>query len=538
MLTIVRIGMHTLSVGVSVGGVQGKEVRILTCVIVICGVGSSLQIIVDVESLVGLIVGCRIEFCVIIVITVVFAGGVRIDLEQVVTLTQIMLTHNAFPGFGIIQVACSEQNLSQGIVVDSGVDTGATGVFVRIVQIIQVGDGSTAVVIVEGEIQRCLILIGDGAGGHMGPGFAMAAGRYIHADLRRMQIDQGTIVKDMGGNEIIGADRICHISIVLADIVGACHPIRIQHRVLRHGNAVAGEVIVASLDIDPTRQLIVIFSGALPSAGKLHFHTGINGICRVIRAAVAHDVAVGAVQPQGHLGRRQSEIENGAFVLVRGIGKCGVGQQRVSRLPCAAQSGTVATVVERGLPFACMQRSGRSSILVGMDVYTGKHIADVTGRFTLVIVGFFEVPIQDSRIFHIRGEDAVADLELHRIAVAVNSVGSAVSAGGVDDETVAAGQQCVAVGCGLTHRLQRVRDSCRIDHQLVAGIGDAVAGDHRILDMVLRLNHRIVHIAFDHRQDKIEVADHHGSGFRHTVLVLVQEYDITGHRLITAGMAV
>ena len=47
-----------------------------------------------------------IEIRIIVVISVVFTGGIIIDLEQIVTLTEVMLAHNALARFGIKEVIC------------------------------------------------------------------------------------------------------------------------------------------------------------------------------------------------------------------------------------------------------------------------------------------------------------------------------------------------------------------------------------------------------------------------------------------------
>ena len=89
---------------VGIRRVQRQEVGILATTF---GVRRRFQIVVDIESLLALIVGSCIEPGIVIVVTVKVASGVCIELEQVITLAQIMLTHN---------ISCSEQLANQRII--------------------------------------------------------------------------------------------------------------------------------------------------------------------------------------------------------------------------------------------------------------------------------------------------------------------------------------------------------------------------------------------------------------------------------------
>ena len=178
------IGLNGLSVGIGIGRVEGKEVGILAFVIVVCRVRGSRQIIIDIESLVCLVVGCSVELCIVVIVTVELTGGICVDLEQVVTLTQIMLANDAFTGGGVKEVIRGKQSIAQRFIVDAGIDCCAAGVFVFVVQIVQVGDGAAAIVVIEGEIQGLLSFIGHLAASHMRPALTVAGSGHIHRDLR------------------------------------------------------------------------------------------------------------------------------------------------------------------------------------------------------------------------------------------------------------------------------------------------------------------------------------------------------------------
>ena len=153
------------------------------------------------------------------------------DLIQMVTGSQIGLAQHTLSGVGIVAVIRREQQLSQGIIVDiRGYDTGAR---INVMRAAVIGhtQATAAVIINKDEVQCLLVAVGNIAGGDHGPGLRVTGGcdRGLRPD--RMEIEQIVVVKHVGGDKAVGADCICHLGIELTNIVGACHPIRIQNRI-------------------------------------------------------------------------------------------------------------------------------------------------------------------------------------------------------------------------------------------------------------------------------------------------------------------
>ena len=539
IIACIVVGLNGLTVGVGIGGVEGQEVGILTGVVIVCRVRGSCQIIVDVEPLVGLVVGCRIELCIVIIVAVVFAGGVCIDLEQVVALTQIMLTHDSLARLRVKEVIRSKQHLTQVGIVNAGIDPRTAGVFVGVIQIVQIGKGAAAIVVIEGEVQGRLVFIGNIAASHMRPGLTMAAVGYIHRDLRRKQIDQRAVVKHTGGYKVVGAYRVGNIGIVLTDIVGGRHPVGIQHRVFRYGDHRAGLVIVTGFDVHPTRQCVAVFLRTLPLAGKLRRHTGVDRILGILRATVAHDVAVRAVQPKGNGGGCLAEVEGGAFVLGVGYGKGGIRQLCVGILPCATKPHAAAVGIQRRFPLIRVKRTKGVGIPIGVHVLSGRYIAYIESRFIIVVICFFKAPVKEALIGHLRIDGAgCVDLNFHRIAVSVDGEAPTVFGGGINNEASALGQQIV----GIIHRTAdhggRGRRRCRKHHHTVFRGTGAIA-DHRATHCRIgRLRHRIFHIALDHGQHTVFKGKEDRRGVHRSIAVFIQEDNVAGSRQIALQTAV
>ena len=227
---------------IGIGGVQRQEVRIL---IVIGGVRRKSQIVINIEPLGTLIVGRRVQSRVVIVIAVGFASGVRIKLEQVIALSQVMLAHS-----GGVR---SEQQLNQLITSafdDTGVNRCTTCPDVFTLTLFAASRGIAKV---SGVPIFAVIFFNEGevhcgthnrvAAIHMAPALGMAVGIHGHIDTGGMQIDQGAVVKDMGRDKVIGAYRIHHMGIILTNVIGRRNPVGIQHRIFRNSDLSTGSIV-------------------------------------------------------------------------------------------------------------------------------------------------------------------------------------------------------------------------------------------------------------------------------------------------------
>ena len=343
----------------------------------------------------------------------------------------------------------------------------------------------------------------------------------------------------MGGDEIIGADRIRHAGIVLTDVIGGSHPVGIQHRVFRDFDHGAGQVVVTGLDVDPACQLVVVLRGALPLAGKLRFHTGIDRVPGIIRAAAGHDIAVCAVQPQVQSRRRLAKVHGRAVILGIGHGVSRAGQLHIGILSCATQAHTAAIGIDGRFPSVRVQRTEGVCVTVGMQIISGGCILDVVCRLVIVVVGFFKNPVEGVLIRNIRidGSGGV-DLDRHRITVAVQGIGHTVGAGGVNDEAATLGQQVAGIVDGAADGRGGGRGRGGKHHHPVFGRADTKANHHTAIDGIADLRHRIVNIALDQGQDAIFQGHHNGGGLSRSVAVFVQEGHITGDRRIAFNAAI
>ena len=114
----------------------------------------------------------------------------------------------------------SEQCLAQLCIVNTGIHSSTAGILIGIIQIVQIGDGAATVMIIEREIQCLLILVGNITASYMGPGFTVRRVTDIHCHLCGKQVNQGTVVENMGGDKVIGTDRIGNVGVVLTDVLG------------------------------------------------------------------------------------------------------------------------------------------------------------------------------------------------------------------------------------------------------------------------------------------------------------------------------
>ena len=386
-IRILVLIIRNAAIDIGVRGIQRQEVRIR----ITGGVRRCFQIIVDIEPLLTLVIGRSVEPGIIVVVTVKFASGILIDLEQVITLAQVMLAHN---------IAWAKQCVKQRIIQhigshlaqDAGIHVSAfAGPYVsvtavrrirKVVVIIIV----TPVIVNKGEIQRCLPCCRISRY-RMGPPFAVGGCGYAgRGQSGGIQIDQGTVVKELGGDKFIGTHRIHHIGIVLTDVIGCRNPVRVQHCILCYGDRVAGGVVGSGCDIHPACQLILVVRRAIPFAGKLHRSAAEHRVWGIGRAPVAHEVAVGAVQPQGHHFRCLTKIDGGTTVLA--TGKSGTVKLKiVVVIPgTSAERGTGANGRKRKVLAAVTQHSTATE----GQVFGGLCY----GFYAVRVVAFCKGPVQ------------------------------------------------------------------------------------------------------------------------------------------------
>ena len=90
VLTVIGVGSHRSAVGVGIGRVQWQEVRIRTA----NGIGGRRQIFINIEAVVGLIVGKRITQRVVVIITIMLIIWIIHNLKQMIGGAQVGLAND------------------------------------------------------------------------------------------------------------------------------------------------------------------------------------------------------------------------------------------------------------------------------------------------------------------------------------------------------------------------------------------------------------------------------------------------------------
>ena len=236
-----------------------------------------------------------------------------------------------------------------------------------------------------------------------------------------MEVKQVVVVEHVGGDEGIGAHRVCHLGVETADVIGACHPIGIQHRVSRDLHLGAGGIVPGVGHIVPATEPVAVLAGGGPLRRKLHYFSNGEGVAHIRRAGEVTQTAVGAVQPDGAaLGDAHPE----GHILALGAGHPEAHIAQI--LPHIGRMAELHSTVCGGDGGSPPSGGGYAvvgaAVIEGMQVAGGTYILDRPGA---AVVGG-DGPQQSIGVFQI-GVDlpVVAQIHLHRIAVSVDGIGVA-----------------------------------------------------------------------------------------------------------------
>ena len=483
---VVGVGMDGFAVCVGVGRVEGQEIGIFAAVFGTRRVPGALQILVHIEPSVALIIGGGVQLGVIVIVAVVLVAGVQAQLEQMVRGADVGLAGKLHRRI--------KENVPDGIGIEAGIDgTGIRGV-IAVVMAVGVGDILAAPVpVTEDEIGVGLAVVGVIAGGQQVPCLAVAVCRNGHIHILGNHIQQRAIVKEPGGDEVVGADGVGYLIVEPAHIVGGGLPVGVEHRVAGDGVGIAGGVVLVVDDIVPALEDIGVFIRGLPLVRQGQNCAGGGGGGGVGRSPQAHDAAVGAVQPDG-AGTGNGYPEG---AVLAGI----AGHPEVHGVPVEAHIGAVAepeVAIVGGHGGAPATGGGDAvvggAVVIGVQMAAGGHILDGVGA--IVVPGYRpENPVGIPG--HMHGAVGI-HLDGDGIAGAVDGM---VGAACVNVEHIAVGAvaQLAAViidGAGHGGHAGRGR---RLHN--MAGIlrHQTVAYDGRVGNGIGQLRHGAVHIAQNHR---------------------------------------